>query len=695
MVGDIQYLRNIGISAHIDSGKTTLTERILYYTKRIFAVHEVKGKDGVGAKMDSMELEKERGITISSAATYCEWKGYKINIIDTPGHVDFTIEVERALRVLDSSILVLCAVGGVQSQSITVDRQMNRYKVPRVAFINKCDRAGADPYRVVDQLREKLNHNAVLMQIPIGLEEDFSGVIDLISMRAIYFKGPFGEDLQAGEIPSPLLDEATSKREELLDAVSMFSDDLMEAIFGDRVNEALIHKAVRKGTISRQLTPVFIGAAYKNIGVQPVLDAVTNYLPSPAEVEESALDMDQEEKEVLLSSNPDDPLVSLAFKLEVTPYGQLTYLRIYQGSIKKGDDLINTRTRKKIKVGRLIRMHADEMEDILRGGAGDIVALFGVDCFSGDTFTDARLNYTMTSIFIPEPVISLTVLPKDNKSNINMIKALSRFIREDPTFQSWVDEESSQTIISGMGELHLEIYVERMKREFGAVVDTGIPQVAYREAISRRVEFNYIHKKQTGGAGQYGRVAGFMEPLEEGTYEFISEVKGGVIPTEFIPAVDKGFRSCLKKGLLIGFPVLGLRITVNDGQHHAVDSSDRAFIQAAIGAFKQAYLKAKPVILEPIMKVSVECPSEFQGNVMSSINQRRGLIMSSAEDGVFTTVEAEVPLAEMFGYATTLRSLTQGKAEFTMEFSRYSKVPEPVEEELKERYKEKSKRGER
>jgi len=692
MVGDIQYLRNIGISAHIDSGKTTLTERILYYTKRISAVHEVKGKDGVGAKMDSMELEKERGITISSAATYCEWKGHKINIIDTPGHVDFTIEVERALRVLDSSILVLCAVGGVQSQSITVDRQMNRYKVPRVAFINKCDRAGADPYRVVSQLRERLNHNVVLMQIPIGLERDFSGVIDLVSMKAIYFEGPFGEDIKEGDIPSHLLDEATLKREELLDAASMFSDALMEAILDGIVREELIHKAIRKGTISRQLTPVFIGSAYKNIGVQPVLDAVTNYLPSPAEVESSAMDMDQEEKEVLLSSNPDDLLVSLAFKLEVTPYGQLTYLRIYQGSIKKGDSLINTRTRKKIKVGRLIRMHADEMEDIPRAGAGDIVALFGVDCFSGDTFTDGRLNYTMTSIFIPEPVISLTVLPKDNKSNTNMAKALNRFIREDPTFQSQVDKESGQTIISGMGELHLEIYVERMKREFGAEVDTGIPQVAYREAISRRAEFNYIHKKQTGGAGQYGRVAGFMEPSQEGVYEFISNVKGGVIPTEFIPAVDKGFQSCLKKGLLIGFPVLGLRITVNDGQHHAVDSSDRAFIQAAIGAFKKAYLKAKPVILEPIMKVSVECPSEFQGNVMSSINQRRGLIMSSAEDGVFTTVEAEVPLAEMFGYATTLRSLTQGKAEFTMEFSRYSKVPESVEEELKERYKEKSKR---
>jgi len=692
MVEDIRYLRNIGISAHIDSGKTTLTERILYYTKRIFAVHEVKGKDGVGARMDSMELEKERGITISSAATYCEWKDHRINIIDTPGHVDFTIEVERALRVLDGSILLLCAVGGVQSQSITVDRQMNRYKVPRVAFINKCDRAGAVPYRVVDQLRQRLNHNAVLMQIPIGLEGDFSGVIDLVSMKALYFEGPFGEDLKEAEIPSPLLDEAVAKREQLLDAASMFSDELMEAILDGAVSEALIHEAVRRGTLSRQLTPVFIGSAYKNIGVQPVLDAVTNYLPSPAEVENSALDMDEGGKEVPLSSDPDDPMVGLAFKLEITPYGQLTYLRIYQGTIGKGDDLVNTRDRKKIKVGRLGRMHADEMEDISGAGAGDIVALFGVNCFSGDTFTDGRLNYTMTSIFVPEPVISLAISPKDNKSDTNMAKALKRFIREDPTFRSWVDEESSQTIISGMGELHLEIYVERMKREFGAEVDTGTPQVSYRETISRRVDFNYTHKKQTGGAGQYGRVAGFMEPSEDGVYGFINKVKGGVIPSEFIPAVDKGFQSCLKKGLLIGFPVRGMRITVNDGQYHVVDSSERAFVQAAIGAFKQAYLKARPVILEPIMKVSVECPSEFQGNVMSSINQRRGLIMSSAEDAVFTTIEAEVPLAEMFGYATTLRSLTQGKGEFTMEFSRYSKVPESLAEELKLRYKERSKR---
>ncbi|MFH0845684.1 MAG: elongation factor G [Pseudomonadota bacterium] len=689
MIDNINSLRNIGISAHIDSGKTTLTERILYYTKRIFAIHEVKGKDGVGAKMDSMELEKERGITISSAATHCIWKGYKINIIDTPGHVDFTIEVERALRVLDSSILVLCAVGGVQSQTITVDRQMNRHGIPRLAFINKCDRSGANPYRVVDQLRQRLNHNAVLMQIPIGLEESFSGIIDLITMKAISFKGLYGEEMETGDIPANLLDQALKRREELLEAASMFSDDLMEAIFEDKVSEELILEAVRRGTLNRQLTPVLLGAAYKNLGIQPLLDALTRYLPSPAEVENVAMDMDQDEKEVVLSSDPDAPLVALAFKLEVTPYGQLTYLRIYQGSLSKGNDLINTRSRKKIKVGRLVRMHADDMEDITRAEAGDIVALFGVECFSGDTFTDGRLNYNMSSIFVPEPVISITISPKDNRSSIKIAKALGRFIREDPTFRSHVDQETGETIISGMGELHLEIYVERMKREFQVELETGIPQVAYREAISQRTEFDYTHKKQTGGAGQYGRVAGYMEPSGNDDYEFINNVKGGVIPTEFIPAVNKGFRSCLNKGPLIGFPVLGMKIIANDGQSHSVDSSERAFMQAAVGAFKQAYLKAKPFILEPVMKLAVECPSEFQGNVMASINQRRGLILSSAEDRIFTTVEAEVPLSEMFGYATTLRSLTQGKAEFTMEFSKYSKVPESISEDLKSKFRDK------
>lgn len=695
MSDQIRDLRNIGISAHIDSGKTTLTERILYYTKRIFAVHEVRGKDGVGAKMDSMELEKERGITISSAATYCTWKGHRINIIDTPGHVDFTIEVERALRVLDGSILVLCAVGGVQSQSITVDRQMNRYQVPRIAFINKCDRSGASPFRVIEQLGQRLNHNAVAMQIPMGLEGEFAGVIDLVSMRAFTFEGPYGGEVKTHEIPRSYLEEARAKREELLDAASMFSDELTEAILDSRVTEDLIKQAVRKGTLSRKMTPVFLGSAYKNIGVQTLLDAVGDYLPSPLDVENKALELDNGGRDVILTSNPDDPLVGLAFKLEVTPYGQLTYFRIYQGRISRGQEIYNSRNRKKVRVGRLVRMHADEMEDITEAKAGDIIALFGVECFSGDTFTDGRSDVTLSSMFVPEPVISLSLTPKDNKSEAQMSKALGRFIREDPTFRSHVDAESGETIISGMGELHLEIYVERMKREYGAEVETGMPQVAYRETISRRAEFDYTHKKQTGGAGQYGRVVGFIEPAENESYEFVNEVKGGAIPTHFIPALDKGFHACLEKGLFLGFPVLGIKVTVNDGQYHPVDSSEIAFRQAAIGGFKQAYQKARPLVLEPIMKLAVECPSDFQGSAMASINQRRGLIVSSTEDGVFTTIEAEVPLAEMFGYATVLRSLTQGKAEFTMEFSRYAKVPESMLEELKKKVAESRKEGKR
>lgn len=691
----MENLRNIGISAHIDSGKTTLTERILYYTKRIHAIHEVKGKDGVGAKMDSMELERERGITISSAATHCEWKRHRINIIDTPGHVDFTIEVERALRVLDGAILVLCAVGGVQSQSITVDRQMNRYRVPRIAFVNKCDRSGANPVKVVHQLQEKLNHNAVLMQIPLGLEGDLTGVVDLVSMKAVRFEGPFGDVIRESEIPPEFASEASRRREELLDAASMFSDELMEAIFEDRVSDDLIYAALRRGTLERKLTPAFLGSAYKNIGVQPLLDGVVRLLPSPLDVKNTCLDLDQGEKEKELLCDPGAPLVALAFKLEVTPYGQLTYLRIYQGSLGKGDEIVITRSRKRIRVGRIVRMHADEMEDISKGLAGDIVALFGVDCYSGDTITDGKGNYSMSSMFIPEPVISLTIAPKDSKSQGNLGKALNRFTKEDPTFRSHLDPESGETIISGMGELHLDVYVERMKREFNAEVVTGIPQVAYREAITQRADFNYVHKKQTGGAGQYGRVAGYLEPGEEGKYEFVNEVKGGAIPTEYIPAVDKGFQSCLKKGALLGFPVIGMRVVVNDGQAHSVDSSELAFTQAAVGAFKQAYMKAKPIILEPIMKVAVESPSEFQGGVLASVNQRRGLILSSTEDGQFTTVEAEVPLSEMFGYATVLRSLTQGKGEFTMEFSRYARLPESLSEELKKTEAEKIKGGKR
>ena len=687
-------MRNIGISAHIDSGKTTLSERILFYTKKIHAVHEVRGKDGVGATMDHMELERERGITIQSAATQVEWKDHTINLIDTPGHVDFTIEVERSLRVLDGAILVLCAVGGVQSQSITVDRQLKRYHVPRIAFVNKCDRTGANPFKVRNQLREKLGLNAVLLQIPIGLEDKLEGVIDLVSMKAIYFDGENGTELRNAEIPIHLKKDAEKHREELIDAASLFSDELAEKfISGGAIPESLIRKAIRKGTLAETFVPVMMGSAYKFKGIQPLLDGVNHYLPDPTEVKNFALDLDNNEEQKELLADEKSPTVALGFKLEDGTYGQLTYVRVYQGAIKKGDELTNTRSRKRFKVGRLVRMHADNMEDINEGSPGDIVALFGIECASGDTFCGGGLNYAMSSMYVPEPVISLAVTPKDKKSSDQMAKALNRFTKEDPTFRTYVDPESNQCIIQGMGELHLDVYIERMLREYKAEVETGMPQVAYREAITLKSEYNYTHKKQTGGAGQYGRVAGYMEPYTEGDYEFVDNIKGGSIPVDYIPSCNKGFKEAIKKGGLIGFPVVNIRCVINDGQSHPVDSSDIAFQQAAIGAFREAYFKAKPCILEPIMKVMVEGPTEFQGNIFASINQRRGVISSSTEDGVFSKVEAEVPLSEMFGYSTVLRSLTQGKAEFAMEFVKYGKVPQGISEALIKEYSERGKRN--
>jgi elongation factor G len=678
MEKQIHQVRNIGISAHIDSGKTTLTERILYYTNRIHAIHDVKGKDGVGATMDSMELEKERGITIASAATYCEWKDYQINIIDTPGHVDFTIEVERSLRVLDAAVLVLCSVGGVQSQSITVDQQMKRYQVPCLAFVNKCDRSGANPFRVIQQLREKLGHNAVAMQIPIGLESDFEGIIDLVEMKALYFDGDNGQTVRKEEIPDALLGEARACREQLLDAASVFSDDLTEAILeeGD-IPPELILTAVRNGALTRRLTPVFMGSAYRNKGVQPLLDAVVSLLPSPREIPYQALDMEDNEAPVQLSADSDLPVVALAFKLEDGQYGQLTYIRVYQGTIAKGSTIINSRTGKKIKVGRVVRMHADQMEDIDAIPAGYIGALFGIDCASGDTFVSVGTRLSMTSMFVPNPVISLSILPKDNKSQINMSKALNRFTKEDPTFKAHYNEETNETIIEGMGELHLDVYVERMRREYNADVTTGIPQVAYRETITRSGEFNYTHKKQTGGAGQYGRIAGVVEPCEE-DFVFENRITGGSIPTQYIPACEKGFRLCLPKGPLMGFPVTGVKIIIHDGASHSVDSSDMAFQAAARGAFQEGYRKAKPVIQEPIMKVVVETPTEFQGAVMGLLNQRRGMIVGAQDEGSFCVVESQVPLSEMFGFSTVLRSSTQGKAQFTMEFLSYRQVPQII-----------------
>nr|MEE4268865.1 elongation factor G [Candidatus Krumholzibacteria bacterium] len=687
MTEDLSRIRNIGISAHIDSGKTTLTERILFYTGRIRAIHEVRGKDGVGATMDSMELERERGITIQSAATYTTWKNHHINIIDTPGHVDFTIEVERALKVLDGAILVLCSVAGVQSQSITVDRQMKRYSVPRIAFVNKCDRSGANPARVTEQLRDKLKHNAVMMQIPIGLEDQLEGVVDLITMKAYRFEGDNGENIVEGDIPSALELEAEARREVMLDAVSMFSDELMEAMLEEEVTEDLIHDAVRKGVLLNELTPVYMGSAYKNKGVQLLLNAVNRYLPSPSDIDNTALRMlpGGEEEEFILSNSTTDNLVCNAFKLEEGPYGQLTYVRIYQGVVQKGSDIYNSRTGKKVKVGRIGRMHSDQMEEIERASAGDIIALFGVDCASGDTFTSGE-RISLSSMHVPEPVVSLAVVPADNKAATKMSKALHRFTREDPTFRASVDPETSDTIISGMGELHLEVYIERIKREFGAEVTTGAPQVKYRETLTRAIEFSYTHKKQTGGSGQYAKVEGILEPSEDGEFHFESKVVGGRIPTEYIGACRKGFEMSLDEGIYIGHPVQGLKVTLTDGAAHAVDSSDMAFQTACRATVREYYPKGKPVALEPLMLVSVEGPSEFQGEIVKTLMQRRGIIVGTTEDEGFIRVDANVPLAEMFGYATVLRSSTQGKAEFTMEFARYAPAPSEVAEELVKAY---------
>ena len=696
MAFDISKMRNIGISAHIDSGKTTTSERILFYCNKIHAIHEVRGKDGVGAVMDNMELERERGITIQSAATQVQWKDTIINLIDTPGHVDFTVEVERSLRVLDGAIMILCAVAGVQSQSITVDRQLKRYHVPRVAFVNKCDRQGANPIRVCNQVREKLGLNAHMMELPIGLEDKLEGVVDLVGMKAIYFDGPNGENLRIAEIPANMKADADKYREELLDAASMFDDSLMEEIMEkgyEGVEEAKVIAAIRKGTLAEQFVGVFCGSAHVNKGIQPLLDAVVRYLPAPNEVKNVALDLDNNEAEVELESVDNKPCVALAFKLDDGQYGQLTYTRVYQGKIKKGEELYNTRTKKRFKVGRLVRMNSAQMEDINEGCAGDIVALFGVDCASGDTFTNGGVNYSMASMFVPEPVISLSITPKDKQAAMQMSKALNRFTKEDPTFQTYTDPESNETIIKGMGELHLAVYVERMKREYNCEVTTGAPQVAYRESICSRGDFNYTHKKQSGGSGQYGRVAGFMEPITEKDYEFVDSIKGGAIPNEFIPSCDKGFQKAMKEGSLIGAPIVGVKVTINDGQSHPVDSNDNAFQIAAIGAFREGYKNANPVILEPIMKVQIAAPNEFQGNVFGLINQRRGIIGESTDENNTTVVNAEVPLSEMFGFSTILRSSTQGKGEFTMEFLKYAKVPNAVAEELIKKHQEEKKAG--
>lgn len=688
---NIQTVRNIGISAHIDSGKTTLSERILFYGGKIHAIHEVKGKDGVGATMDSMDLEREKGITIQSAATQVQWKDHTINLIDTPGHVDFTVEVERSLRVLDGAILVLCGVAGVQSQSITVDRQMKRYNVPRLAFINKLDRQGANPFRVKDALIEKLRLNAVMVNIPIGLEDQHIGIVDLVTMKAYKNEGDDGENIVEIPVPADLVEQAKEYRQTLIGKLADIDSTIEEKFLMEEeptIDE--IKAAIRKGVISLKLVPVFCGSAFKNKNVQHLLDGVLAYLPNPSEKTENALDLTKNEEKFPLKPVNDEPLVMLAFKLQETPFGQLTYMRIYQGQVKKGDFITNMSNKKSLKVPRIVRMHSDKMEDIDASYAGDIVAIFGIDCASGDTFCDERIQASMQSMHVPDSVISLAIAPKSKDAANNFVKALQKFKKEDPTFRVHRDEESNETIISGMGELHLEIYVERMKREFACEVVVGQPQVAYRETIAAEAAYDYTHKKQTGGSGQFAKTVGAIRPLppqEDGSvFKFNNKVVGGRIPKEFIPAVEEGFREQCAKGPLIGFPIVGVEVDLTDGSYHDVDSSYMAFKICSMAAMREVYQKAKPTVLEPIMKLETTVPEEYQGPATGQINQRRGAIVGTITIEGNVTIEAEVPLTEMFGYSTDLRSATKGKGEFSMEFAKYSPAPRNVQDDLAKKY---------
>lgn len=680
----LEKLRNIGISAHIDSGKTTLSERVLFYAGRIHRIQEVKGEGG--ATMDHMDLERERGITITSATTSVKWGETDINLIDTPGHVDFTVEVERSLRVLDGAVLVLCAVGGVQSQSITVDRQMKRYHVPRLAFINKMDRTGANPLRVADQLREKLECDAVLMQLPIGAEDNFKGVIDLITQKAIYFDGDNGEKIRTEEVPAEMAEEVATYRQAMLEGLAMYSDELMELLLAEEdVPEDLIHQVTRQAVQGLDVTPVFVGSAYRNKGVQPLLDAIVRYLPSPLEHEIYARDYNDPETKIPLEPDVNKPLVAMAFKIVDDPYGQLTFTRIYQGSIVKGESYYNQRTGRKERIGRLVRLHADQREEIDEAKAGDIIAVMGIDCASGDTYSSERNYCTLESMFVPDPVIKMAINPLSRDGADRLGKALGRFHREDPTFKVETDEESGETVIAGMGELHLEIYIERIRREYGVEVEVGAPKVSYRESPTKTAEFSYTHKKQTGGSGQYAHIVGKLEVLDEEaeeSFEFESNVTQGRIPREYIPSVEKGFRDSLPKGPVAGFPIVGVKGILDDGKYHDVDSSDMAFQTCARNCFRETFMKTKPVLLEPVMKVEIETPGEFQGPVAGDISSRRGIVMSTEMVGNLAKIEAEVPLAATFGYSTDLRSMTQGQGTFSMEFAKYKRVPAKIQEEV-------------
>ncbi|ORE94594.1 elongation factor G [Stappia sp. 22II-S9-Z10] len=684
----IEDYRNFGIMAHIDAGKTTTTERILFYTGRSHKIGEVH--DGA-ATMDWMEQEQERGITITSAATTCFWQDKRLNIIDTPGHVDFTIEVERSLRVLDGAIALLDANAGVEPQTETVWRQADKYRVPRMIFVNKMDKTGADFYRCVTMIKERLGANPLVMQLPIGAETDFKGCIDLVKMQAIVWHDEsLGAKFDYTDIPADLADQAAEYREKLVEAAVELDESAMEAYLeGSEPDEETLKALVRKGTIDNTFTPIFTGSAFKNKGVQPLLDAVVDYLPSPVDVESiRGIDVKTEE-EIVRRSSDTAPLAMLAFKVMNDPFvGTLTFCRIYSGKLEQGDGVQNTVKEKKERVGRMLQMHSNSREEIKEAYAGDIVALAGLkETTTGDTLCDPNSPVILERMEFPDPVIDIAIEPKTKSDQEKMGLALNRLAAEDPSFRVRTDHESGQTIISGMGELHLDILVDRMKREFKVEANIGQPQVAYRETISRQSEIDYTHKKQTGGTGQFARVKIVIEPAEAGEgFAFVSEIVGGAVPKEYVPGVEKGIQSVMTSGPIAGFPMVDIKARLIDGAFHDVDSSVLAFEIAARAAFREAIAKAGPKLLEPIMKVEVVGPDEFAGTVMGDINSRRGQIQGTETRGVATVVNAFVPLANMFGYVSNLRSMTQGRAQYTMQFSHYEQVPQAVADDVKAKY---------
>lgn len=670
-----EKIRNIGISAHIDAGKTTLSERILFYTGKIHAMHEVHGDDAVGATMDYMDLERERGITITSAAVSCFWQDGQINLIDTPGHVDFTIEVERSLRVLDGGVMVLCGVAGVQSQTYTVARQMHRYGVPYIAFINKLDRTGADPFRVVAAMREKLGLTPILLHYPIGTEANFAGVVDLLTMTAHYYEGDNGEQWVQRSIPESSLGAAQAARMQCLDQISIASEAMMETLLnGEDVSQEMIIETIRQGTLGHQFTPVFLGSAFKNKGVQNLLDAIIHYLPSPLDRSDIMAIDSESGQSISLLADVSAPSVAMAFKVTEDEYGMMTYCRIYSGTLNVGDSLFNSRTQKRLRIRHLVQIEVDKRKEVDKAIAGDIIGLLGVDCASGDTLCAADTHLALEGIYTPEPVLTIAITPKRQEDLERLTKAFHRFTHEDPTLHVVSDPESNKILLSGMGELHLEIYLERLKREYHTEVYVSAPAVAYRETITQGAAFDYIHQRLTGGGKeQYAWVQGYIEPCTAG-FLFENHTVPGAIPQPFVTACELGFQDAVKTGFLKGYPIVGVKVILEGGTFHPQYSSDIAFRFAARQGFESAFWQAVPTILEPVMHVEVATPSEFVGRIQGKLLARRAQLIGTDILNQETVLQAEVPLAEMVGYATELRSLSQGMATFSMEFAEYRAV---------------------